>query len=32
LTKDGAKEAAISLISKKDGMDMTDAEAKIKKS
>jgi len=32
LTKENAKEAAIQLISKKDAIDMVDAEAKIKKS
>ena len=32
LTKDNAKEAAIELISKKDGIDWVDAETKVKKS
>jgi|TARA_B110001450_G_C17459939_1_gene415779 hypothetical protein len=32
LTKDNAKEATIELYSKKNGIDYTDAEAKVKKS
>jgi hypothetical protein len=32
LSKENAKEAATELISKKDGIDMVDAEAKIRKS
>ena len=32
LTKDNAKEASIELISKKNNIDYTDAEAKVKKS
>jgi hypothetical protein len=32
MTKANAEEAAVELISKKDGMDLVDAEAKVKKS